>query len=70
MADDKKGIPDAGKVDEPPKPGKVEPAKAAPPVQDQPAPAKTEAPEVEGVSQPGKDEKQTTIPGMGDGPLS
>jgi len=66
VADDKKSIPGAGKVDEPPKPGKVEPAKAAPPVQDQPAPAKTEAPEVEGVSQPGKDEKQTTIPGMGD----
>ena len=99
MADDKKNIPDAGKVDEPPKPGKVEPAKAAPPVQDQPAPAKAEspviedaskvvapptaeqqapagkevpkdkdapAPSMEGVPQPGKDEKQTTIPGMGD----
>lgn len=26
MADDKKNIPDAGKVDEPPKAGKVEPA--------------------------------------------
>ena len=49
MADDKKNIPDAGKVDEPPKPGKVEPAKTAPPVQDQLAPAKTEAPEVEGA---------------------
>ena len=97
MADDKKNIPDAGKADEPPKPGKVEPAKAAPPVQDQPAPAKAEAPVIEdaskvvkpptaeqpapagkeapkekdapakeGVPQPGKDEKQTTIPGMGD----
>ena len=98
MADDKKNIPDAGKVDEPPKPGKVEPAKAAPPVQDQPAPAKAEAPVVEDASpvatpsaaeQPApagkeapkdkdaptpskegtplsKDEKQTTIPGMGD----
>ena len=48
MADDKKNIPDAGKVDEPPKPEKVEPVKADPPVQDQPAPAKTEAPVVEG----------------------
>ena len=99
MADDKKNIPDAGKVDEPPKPGKVEPAKAAPPVQDQPAPAKADAsvvegapkvatppaaeqpapadkeapkdkdapaPSMEGTPQPGKDEKQTTIPGMGD----
>ncbi len=99
MADDKKNIPDAGKVDEPPKPGKVEPVKADPPVQDQSAPAKAEAPVVEGASkvvtppvveqsapavkevpkdkdapapskegvlQPGKDEKQTTIPGMGD----
>ena len=44
MADDKKNIPDAGKVDNPPESGKVEPAKAAPPAQDQPAPAKTEAP--------------------------
>lgn len=44
MADDKKNIPDAGKVDDSPKPGTVEPAKAAPPVQDQPAPAKAEAP--------------------------
>lgn len=38
MADDKKNIPDAGKVDNPPELGKVE--QAAPPVQDQPAPAK------------------------------
>ena len=112
MADDKKNIPDAGKVDNPPELGKVEPAKAAPPEQDQPAPAKTEAPvtedaskvvtpptaekPVEGKTAPdpageqpapagkeapkdkdapapskegsplGKDEKQTTIPGMGD----
>ena len=38
MADDKKNIPDAGKVDNPPELGKVE--QAAPPVQDQPAPAR------------------------------
>lgn len=99
MADDKKNIPDAGKVDEPPKPGNVEPVKADPPVQDQPTPANAEspvmeddskvvasstaeqpasagkeapkdkdapAPSMEGAPQPGKDEKQTTIPGMGD----
>ena len=98
MADDKKNIPDAGKVDDPPKPGKVEPVKADSPVQDQPAPAKADASVVEGApkvatpstaeqpapagkeapkdkdtpapskegSPPGKDEKQTTIPGMGD----
>ena len=50
MADDKKNIPDAGKVDETPKPGKVEPVKADSPVQDQPAPAKAEAPVVENAS--------------------
>ena len=99
MADDKKNIPDAGKVDEPPKLGKVEPVKADSPVQDQPAPAKADAsvvegapkvatppaaeqpapadkeapkdkdapaPSMEGTPQPGKDEKQATIPGMGD----
>ena len=99
MADDKKNIPAVGKVDNPPEPGKVEPVKAAPPVQDQPAPAKADAsvvegapkvatppaaeqpapadkaapkdkdapaPSMEGTPQPGKDEKQTTIPGMGD----
>ena len=44
MADDKKNIPDAGKIDNPPELGKVE--QAAPPVQDQPAPAKAEAPVV------------------------
>lgn len=48
MADDKKNTPDAGKVDEPPKPEKVEPAKADSPVQDQPAPAKAEAPKDKG----------------------
>ena len=51
MADDKKNIPDAGKVDNPPELGKVE--QAVPPVQDQPAPAKTEAPVVEGASKGG-----------------
>ena len=56
VADDKKNIPEAGKVDEPHKPGKVE----APKDQDAPAPPK------EGAPQPGKDEKQTTIPGMRD----
>lgn len=99
MADDKKNIPDAGKVDNPPEPGKVEPAKTTLTVQEQPAPAKAEAPVVEDASPvvtpplaaeqpapagkeapkdkdapaqskegmpPGKDEKQTTIPGMGD----
>ena len=50
MADDKKNIPDTGKVDEHPKPGKVEPVKADPPVQDQPAPAKVDASVVEGAS--------------------
>ena len=97
MADDKKNIPDAGKIDNPPELGKVE--QAAPPVQDQPTPAKADAsvvegafkvatppaaeqpapadkeapkdkdapaPSMEGTPQPGKDEKQTTIPGMGD----
>ena len=98
MADDKKNIPDAGKVDNPTEPGKVEPAKAAPPVQDQPAQAKVETTVVEGAPKvvpppgaeqpaqagkdtpkdkdasapskegapPGKDAKQTTIPGMRD----
>ena len=73
MADDKKNIPDAGKVDDSPKQGKIEPAKAAPLAQDQPAPAKAEAPKDKGAPAPskagtplGKDEKQTTIPGMGD----
>ena len=74
MADDKKNIPDTGKIDNPSEPGKVEPAKATPPVQEQPAPAKAEtpkdkdapAPSMEGAPQPGKDEKQATISGMGD----
>ena len=34
MADDKKNIPDAEKVDNPPQPGKNEPVKADPPVQE------------------------------------
>ena len=50
MADDKKNIPNAGKVAEPTKPGKTEPIKDDPPVQDQHAPAKTEAPVIEDVS--------------------
>lgn len=50
MADDKKNIPDAGKVDAPSQPGKVEPAKADPPVQDQTSLAKAEAPVVEDAS--------------------
>lgn len=50
MADDKKNIPDAGKADEPPKLGKVESAKAAPPVQDQPTPANAESPVTEDAS--------------------
>ena len=50
MADDKKNIPDAGKVDEPPKPGKVEPVKTDIPVQNQPAPANAEAPMIEDAS--------------------
>lgn len=74
MADDKKNIPNAGKADEPPKSGKVEPVTADSPVHDQSAPAKAEASKdkdapalsMEGAPQPGKDEKQTTIPGMGD----
>ena len=39
MADDKKSIPHAEKVDNPPELGKVDPAKDTPPAQDQPAPA-------------------------------
>ena len=34
MADDKKNIPNAGKADEPPKSGKVEPVTADSPVHD------------------------------------
>lgn len=44
MADDKKNIPDAGKVNEPAKAENTEPMKADPSVPEQPAPAKTEAP--------------------------
>lgn len=74
MADDKKNIPDAGKVDEPPRLGKVEPVKANPRGQGQPASAKAEAPKdkdapapaKKGALQPSKDEKQTTISGMVD----
>ena len=73
MADDKKNISDDRKVDKPPEPGKVESAKAVPPVQDQPAPAGKEAPKDKDApapskegTPPGKNEKQTTIPGMGD----
>ena len=50
MADDKKNIPDAGKVDEPLKPGKTESVKTDPSVQDQSAPAKAEAPVIEDAS--------------------
>ena len=50
MADDKKNIPDAGKVDELPKLGKTEPVKTNFPVQDQPAPAKAESPVIEDAS--------------------
>lgn len=73
MADDKKNISDDRKVDKLPEPGKVESAKAAPPVQDQPTPASKEAPKDKDAPAPskegtpqGKNEKQTTIPGMGD----
>lgn len=74
MADDKKNIPDAGNVGDPPQAGKGRACQSCSPMQDQPAPAKAEAPNAkdapapskEGVPQPGKDEKQTTIPGMGD----
>ena len=49
MADDEKNIPDAGKVDESLKPEKIEPDKAAPPVLDQFATAKTEVPMVRSI---------------------
>ena len=57
MADDKKNIPDAGKVDEPPKSGKVEPVKTDSPVQDQPAQAKVVPPP--GAEQPAPAGKDT-----------
>ena len=44
MSDDKKNIPDTGKVDEPLKLGKVEPVKVDSPVQDQPVPTKAVMP--------------------------
>ena len=83
MADDKKNIPDAGKVGDPPKSGKNEPVKADPPVQDQSAPAKAKASVVEGASkvvkppaveQPapaGKEakDKDAPAPSKGDTPL-
>ena len=108
----KRIFPTLGRWTIPPKPGKVEPVKADSPVQDQPAPARAEAPVTEDASKgvtpltaekpvegktapdptgeqpalggkeapkdkdipapskegapPGKDEKQTTIPSMGD----
>lgn len=69
MADDKKNIPDAGKVDEHLKPGKVEPVKADSPVQNQPAPAKAKSPMIEDASkvvasptaeQPAPDDKEVS----------
>ena len=47
MADDKKNIPDAGKVNEPAKAENTEPMKAEPAVPEQPAPSKPETPAVE-----------------------
>ena len=49
MADDKKNIPDAGKVNEPAKAENTEPMKADPAMPEQPAPSKPEAPAVEGA---------------------
>ena len=105
MADDKKNIPDAGKVNEPAKAENTEPMKADPPVPEQAASSKPETPAVEDAlkvaappeaekapapgseqparpkqdnpkdnltpsqadkPQPGKDEEQATIPGIGD----
>ena len=79
MADDKKNIPDP--VQDQPAPAKADasvvegaPKVATPPAAEQPAPADKEAPKdkdapapsMEGTPQLGKDEKQPTIPGMGD----
>ena len=47
MADDKKNIPDAGKVNEPAKAENTEPMKADPAMPEQPAPSKPETPAVE-----------------------
>lgn len=49
MADDKKNIADAGKVNEPAKAENTEPMKADPAMPEQPAPSKTETPVVEGA---------------------
>ena len=53
MADDKKSIPNAGKVDEPAKAENTEPIKAGPPEPEQPAPSKPEVPAVENAPAPG-----------------
>ena len=49
MADDKKNIPDAGKVNEPAKAENTEPMKADPAMPEQPAPSKPETRAVEGM---------------------
>lgn len=49
MADDKKNIPDAGKVNEPAKAENTEPMKEGPAAPEQPTPFKPEAPAVEGA---------------------
>ena len=49
MADDKKNIPDAGKVNEPAKAENTEPMKEGPAAPEQPTPFKPEAPAVEGT---------------------
>ena len=65
MADDKNNIPDAGKVDNPPS-GKGRTCQSRFPGAGSAArPSQDGDPVVEGAPL-GKDEKQTTIPGMGD----
>lgn len=49
MSDDKKNIPDAGKVNEPVKAENTEPMKEGPAAPEQPSPSKPEAPAVEGA---------------------
>ena len=49
MADDKKNIPDAGKVNEPAKVENTEPMKEGPAAPEQPSPSKPEEPAVEGA---------------------
>lgn len=74
MPDDKKNIPNISTLDEPPSRERWSLSKDDPRGQDQPAPAKAEAlkgkdapaPSKGSVPQLGKDEKQTTIPGIGD----